>query len=627
MRLKQVTIAGYRSIRKPTTLHVETGITVILGPNDHGKTNCLNALVHLNEDAPFVEDRDLNWDNSGEEEALPSIVAIFELTPEEIRRVLELENPGIEAHNRKVMERKAAAEAEDPAGVLEPEGFKAELYPILKEADVAHVKVKRVGVKGELQIEPPEQLLEDTEKHLLGLVPRFELINPVDKLSDSVTSAELAQGQNEFMRGIFYYAGLDPDAAVDLFEQNDRTQRQLEKASEALNRTLREAWSQGRTLKFRLRHDSQHKRIELLIEDPSVESRFVRASRRSSGFTHYFALKTILHARQRDHEANSYFLLFDEPGIYLHPSGQHDLLQVLEMLATESQIAYVTHSLFMINKTFPARHRLLMKGEGGTTLDGKPYVGRWQAVLGALGMTLTGTILFSNFVVLTEGDSDPIYLYAMLQKAVAAGKCRIDLNAVTFLSTGESKHADVLIRLLVETAPKPTIGVIADGDQGGKDRQVYLNAMIQEHGLPERILTKDTSIEDHVPNLREVFVPAVADYVSKLLVLKGDNKPDEEEFRAKFFADFDSVFSKGRVTTKVIEWAEKAAISIGGLKSKPSKVGIAREYAAMLLELPDNQLKWADRSKVLADWLMKEVKVPELSTASKSILQEESLGD
>lgn len=75
----------------------------------------------------------------------------------------------------------------------------------------------------------------------------------------------------------------------------------------------------------------------------------------------------------------------------------------------------------MINKTFPARHRLLMKSRDGTTLDGKPYVGRWQAVLGALGMTLTGTILFSNFVVLTEGDSDPIYLYAMLQRGLLRG--------------------------------------------------------------------------------------------------------------------------------------------------------------------------------------------------------------
>jgi predicted ATP-dependent endonuclease of OLD family len=107
-------------------------------------------------------------------------------------------------------------------------------------------------------------------------------------------------------------------------------------------------------------------------------------------------------------------------------------------------------------------------------------------------MTLTGTILFSNYVILTEGDSDPIYLYAMLQKGVLAGKCRIDLNAVAFISTVESKHADVLLRLLMETVPKPTIGVITDGDRGGKERLVYLNAMIKDQSIAVRALTSDT---------------------------------------------------------------------------------------------------------------------------------------
>src|SRR4051812_48720404 len=130
-------------------------------------------------------------------------------------------------------------------------------------------------------------------------------------------------------------------------------------------------------------------------------------------------------------------------------------------------------------------------------------------------------------------------------------------------------------------------------------------------------------MEDHMPNLREVFVPAVADYAAKLLVLKGENKPDEEEFRAKFLADFDGVYSKGKVTTNVVDWAANATVKIAGLKGKPSKVGIAREYAARLLDLPDNQLRWSDRSKALADWLMKDVKVPEVCAASTSILQDE----
>ena len=210
---------------------------------------------------------------------------------------------------------------------------------------------------------------------------------------------------------------------------------------------------------------------------------------------------------------------------------------------------------------------------------------------------------------------------------VAAGRCSIDLNAVNFISTVESKHADVLIRLLVDTVPRPTIGVLTDGDQGGKERLVYLNAMVKEYELAERALTKDTSVEDHIPNLREVFVQAVADFAAKLVVLKGDVKPDVQEFRAKFLDDFDKSFDKGRVTTKIMDWVTRSTADIAGLKSKPSKVGIAREYALLLQELPEAQLRWEDRQKALVEWLVKKVKVPELYTVSKDILRDEKPSD
>ena len=625
MRLKQVAVAGYRSIRNPTTLVVEPGVTVILGPNDHGKTNCLNALLHLNGDHPFDEEADLNWDSADCFADLPSVVAQFVLYPEEVSRVIAAENPKNESHNNEVMRKRAAraeSAAEDaPDAPAAGEGDD-EIYEMLTAQDLEScVVVRRDGVKGELQIVHPVTMYQTTTELIRSMVPRFELIDPVDKLSDSVTPEELAKGRNEFMRGIFYYAGLDPDECSPLFIQNDRTMRALTQASEKLDKTLRETWTQGRGLKFKLQHNSKLGRIELLIEDPAVNSRFVRASRRSSGFTHYFALKTVLHARQRDHQAASYFLLFDEPGIYLHPSGQHDLLQVLETLARESQLAYVTHSLFMINKTFPTRHRLLMKGEDGTTLNGKPYAGRWQAVLGSLGLTVTGTILFSNYVILTEGDSDPIYLYAMLQRGMLAGKCQVDLNSVSFISTGESKHADVLLRLLCETVPRPTIGVITDGDLGGKDRLVYLNALTKDQNIAERPLTKDTSIEDHVPNLREVFVPAVADYTAKLVTTRGGNKPDDEEFRRKFLDHFDGVYERGKVTNKVADWAIRAAMELGQLPTKPSKVGIAREYVARLTALPEGVFRWDDRAKAMVEWLVKKVGVPETRPLTKSILQ------
>ncbi len=224
----------------------------------------------------------------------------------------------------------------------------------------------------------------------------------------------------------------------------------------------------------------------------------------------------------------------------------------------ESQVIYVTHSLFMINKSFPTRHRLLMKNEEGTTLDGKPYVGRWQAVLSTLGLTLTGSILFANHVVLTEGDSDPIYLYAMIQKAIKAGKVSLDINSLAIMSTSESKNTDVLLRILCESNPPPKIVLICDGDKGGKERLDFVKSFIESHSIPVKLLTADTAIEDHLPMIAEVYVPAVANYIGKLLEMTGKNKPDLTELSSKLQRAFEEAFDKGKVTQGIAEWTNGA---------------------------------------------------------------------
>ena len=207
-------------------------------------------------------------------------------------------------------------------------------------------------------------------------------------------------------------AFFNPKASL-LAQKNDALR--LKEASVTLNDTLKADWIQGADLRYELSHESAAKQILLRIEDPAVGSRLVRASRRSSGFTHFFALKTVLYARQKDYVANAYIFLFDEPGIYLHPSGQHDLLRVLDAIGKHNQVIYSTHSLFMLNRTFPARHRLIVKNGEGTRIDGKPFVGRWGPAIEELGFSLAGTILFAQHVLLAEGDADPV-LTLMRQK-------------------------------------------------------------------------------------------------------------------------------------------------------------------------------------------------------------------
>ena len=124
----------------------------------------------------------------------------------------------------------------------------------------------------------------------------------------------------------------------------------------------------------------------------------------------------------------------------------------------------------MLNRTFPARHRLIVKNGEGTRIDGKPFVGRWGPAIEELGFSLAGTILFAQHVLLAEGDADPVLIQALFQKLVEWRWANADLNAFSVISTGSSKNTDALIRILREGSNAPSLLVVVDGDEGGSER-------------------------------------------------------------------------------------------------------------------------------------------------------------
>ncbi len=219
MRLSRVRIEGFRSIKRPLELHVDPRTTVLLGPNDHGKTNVLLALTHLQPDKPFVEE-DRNWDLAAS--AHPKTTYHLDLTDIDRKRVIT----NWTAANASV--------ADKPKFTDIPSSF----------------PLARHGVGGDLVLaapKPPDVLLPQ----ILQLLPRVELFEPAPSIPDSATAAEIAEASHEFMQGIFLYAGLPRAEWPDMFGQTDKTQKRLETASKQLNRTLRCDWSQGRDLEFR----------------------------------------------------------------------------------------------------------------------------------------------------------------------------------------------------------------------------------------------------------------------------------------------------------------------------------------------------------------------------------------
>lgn len=790
MKLAHVRIGGYRSIGEALELHVDDHVTVILGANDHGKTNVLSALLHLNPDTPF-SDGDLNWDYGGRQAEFPFVHYTFRLSDEEREVLLNREStrvttrsfaafrenleseaaaaeakaesaqkqadaasneqadqegssdagneesntskpPGdngrlaavaeqassaaelarqrvslaraeelraraqllgdqtfdllvateqaeqaeAEARDRHDETRRAAARAGESvteaetthgagsaeheaaqkaaneavdvetstkeeadelsakakdyrraadASVLAQEGSldfggagkRPPKFPMIKLGDIPTlVTVGRTGYEAALAVVDPGVIdAKETMDYMGEHLPRVELFQPQLSIPDLATAQNIDAPDNDFMRGIFRYAGLTQEEWGSLFEQTDATTMRLANANDRLNETLRTAWSQGRDLQFELDHRGGE--IDLKIKDPAVKSTFVRASRRSSGFTHFFALKTMLFAREQASEASSFIWLFDEPGLYLHPEGQHDLLQVLETLAQSNQVAYATHSIFLVNKNHPTRHRLLKKDVDGTSIDQKPYVGRWRSAIDALGLALPGTILFASKVLLVEGDSDPILLNADLQALIGAGDLDIDLNPLSIMATGDGRHADALARILLDAAVRPTIGLLFDGDDGGTARIKQLKALMDQHGLAKHQLKDGTTVEDHLV-APEIYREATIRYVERIAQGGSAVRSSLEGSYGERFAN--------RQPAGLAEWARDEGKKAGGLDEPPSSVGIAREYASLLADpeqLPSKKTR--KRATELAEAVAKMLELRPQTVSQERILEDEEV--
>ncbi|ABS63299.1 hypothetical protein Plav_1680 [Parvibaculum lavamentivorans DS-1] len=771
MRLTKVQIKGYRSFKAKTTILLDNHITVLLGANDHGKTNFLSALEHLNVDHPFEEERDLNWDEDADSGEFPSIT--YTLKPESgekagisvaltfQRRIdvvmdklsaLNDQRNGIESEIQHLKAALESAEAEEPEETsnggegetkqIPPDAAVSKLHQSKKVelatleemielwerarevlsvaskgdlsqkvADTAIANLKRSLVSSDAElkkanerkastsdalaaaqsngsatgVDQAKKTLRDIDAHIsrwlkesarlrqsisrlekhvesqksktnkeyleiinqIGLLkadcpetfdlvrsgvggklefvqgvvteplpqflkpflPKVQIFSSVERLPDEVNKDSILSDENLFMRGIFYYAGLEKNHWAKAFSQNDHTSKQLEDASVSLNEVLRRDWRQGRELEFKLQHRGNAK-INLVISDPKVKRRYVRVSRRSSGFAHFFGLKTMLHAYEQEAPSASYIWMFDEPGMSLHPDGQHDLLQALDTISKQNQVIYTTHSLFMIDKNYPARHRLLAKANEGTRVDGKPFLGNWRAAIDALGLALPGTILFATHVLLVEGASDAIFLNALLQRMAEEGMHDLDINPLSIMPAGDSKEADAVARILMEASMRPRVAALYDGDDGGKRRKAKLDKVLEKDA--HVVLEKQKTIEDYLPGFEDLFVPIAAAYGAR--VFGGDKK--------EIIAEITAALKEAGKDEKRVDVVLGAIKKAAKLDEAPSKVGIARDYAHALLGAEHKISKEeGDQLKKLVAMLQGALNLPTRTTAQDRILQ------
>ncbi|KKQ25182.1 MAG: hypothetical protein US62_C0003G0011 [Candidatus Woesebacteria bacterium GW2011_GWA1_37_8] len=493
MKLYKVTISGFLSVKDSEQLLIDEKSTILIGANDHGKTNILEAIRCLNDDRPITED-DRNWDLATD--AQPRIEWYFKPNQSDLDELNKIQAP------------------ENPSEGTEPE-------QTLTENKDEEVIFYREGVGNPVKVfSIPIKIPVSQEPSVLQLRPRIELFTPpTTNLVDKVTLADLDTPAFEFMQGIFRLAEIW-DNKQDLFKQDDKTSKALDDASKKLTSILNDKWNQGKDLEWKFEHTgTEGDHIIIKIKDPSISSQYTRPSLRSSGFRTYFLLSMITYARIQNHKSNTYIYLFDEPGTYLHPYAQFDLQRSFETISDKSQIVYTTHSLFLINKNHPKRNRVISKTKLGTKIDQKPFTKNWKSVRESLGILLSNNFLIAEKTLLVEGASDIIYILQAIKKLKAGNKVDIDLNDLSIVDAGTSENYLAMAKLMLSEGRE--VVALMDGDKTGKDNAEKLKKIcekeLKDKKLQIHLLSDNKSIEDVCVdiNLIKEAIKAVANTLIK----------------------------------------------------------------------------------------------------------------
>lgn len=202
-------------------------------------------------------------------------------------------------------------------------------------------------------------------------------------------------------------------------ENFERLIADLESASISITDTLNSYWSQNKNLEieFKLNQERSGNQVTdttLHIRVKNTKHRMsVPFDDRSKGFVWFFSFLVAFSAYEDMGE--ELILLLDEPGLNLHGKAQQDLLRYFdEVLATNHQLAFTTHSPFMINPNRLHEVRIVEdKEDRGTVVSNDPLTGSSDTLFplqAALGFDMTQTLFVAPDNLLVEGPSDLIYL-------------------------------------------------------------------------------------------------------------------------------------------------------------------------------------------------------------------------
>ncbi len=389
MKLIKFRIQNYKSIKDSGWCWLASGLTILAGKNESGKSAILEALRDFYTGAKEVHRGVIPLDGSGK----PFIEMCFKV------------------------EKKFLAEIVQKTGITIPK------------------VVEDYITKNDLTIlynysEKERSYIYDLErtviKHLASENNSFEINSLSKKICDNIPTPKciffsdfsdilpfeisIEEAKNhEMVKDFATVAKIDLDKVS--LEKDTQTRKNLITGHSAiLSGDFMGYWKQ---YEIELSADINGDNLIIGVKEKGM-TRVYKVEQRSKGLQWFLSFCLRLSARGSD----TNIFLIDEPGLYLHAKAQNDVLKFLEKMSEKSQVIFSTHSPYLIDADRLDRVRLISKNYSGTKIENKIHKGAdtetLTPIITAIGLDLTNKFSIAGKKnVLLEGISDYYYLQSL----------------------------------------------------------------------------------------------------------------------------------------------------------------------------------------------------------------------
>lgn len=267
---------------------------------------------------------------------------------------------------------------------------------------------------------------------------------------------------------------LEPEQIAADQKQKEERAIQLNSASIDISKKFSEWWSQRRH-KIHYQADGDYFRI--WIADDRREDVQIELETRSKGFQWFFSFYLVFLVESEDGHKDA-ILLLDEPGLHLHPTAQQELVAFFEKLSETNQLAYTTHSPFLIDGEHLHRVRPVTEDDTGhSRITAETWPKDRETIFplqAAAGYAMIRGLFQHHKNVLVEGMSDFYYLHALSQQCAKTGRTALP-DDIYITPCGGTKHVGHFASMFLGHKVRPL--VLLDGDDAGRARE---NALMKE---------------------------------------------------------------------------------------------------------------------------------------------------